>query len=100
MTNGEEKRQLIYIDDCIDNLLHITTLNGTMFHMTNNEWISIADVANIIANKLNVKIQKGDKIGYQCIEEANESHKYFTFKTSLHEGLQKIIESAKLYLKY
>ena len=99
MTNGEEKRQLIYINDCIDNLLHITTLNGTMFHLTNNKWISIADVANIIANKLNVKIQKGNQIGYQCIEEADESHKYFTFKTDLHEGLHKIIESAKLYLK-
>jgi len=98
MTDGKEERQLIYIDDCVRNLVLIRELNGKMFHLTNNKWISVAEIAQKIANIFNAKIKLNEHSGYQCKVEPNKTHKLFNFEVNIDEGIEKVIKKAKNYL--
>jgi nucleoside-diphosphate-sugar epimerase len=98
MTDGKEERQLIYIDDCIRNLLLIRELNGKMFHLTNNEWIPVVKIAEKVANMFNAKIKLGEHSGYQCKVEPNKTHKLFKFEVNIDQGIEKIVKRARSYL--
>ena len=98
MTSGEEERQLVYVDDCINNLLKARTLKENNIHITNGNWIKIADLANMIGKKLGIEVILGDKKGYDCKIDPNETYKLFEFNTSVEQGLDIIINKAKEYL--
>jgi hypothetical protein len=56
-------------------------------------------VATIIANKLNCELSLGNVKGYNNKLEADDTVKLLKFDKILEEGLQQVIETAKLYLK-
>jgi nucleoside-diphosphate-sugar epimerase len=99
MTTGEEERQFIHISDCVKNLVALRSEKERVIHFTNGTWYSIKEVAAIIANKLNCKLSLGDIKGYNNKLDANDTVKLLKFNTTLEEGLQQVIETAKMYLK-
>ena len=99
LTDGEEQRQFIYIEDCIQNLYKIRGSELKHYHLTSGQWISIFDLANVIAEKLNVPVAKGTIAGYNNKIDSNQSYHEFEFRTSLSEGVDLVIEKAESFLK-
>jgi nucleoside-diphosphate-sugar epimerase len=94
MTTGEEKRQFIYVEDCVRNLAKVSNMPLQEYHLTNGKWISILEVAQIIGQQLDVSVTAGSIKGYFNPVNTNESYKEFEFRFSLEEGIQKVIEKA------
>jgi len=61
LTNGQELRQFIHINDVCTALKTAMEKNlvGSVYDITSFEWVSILSVAEIIANELNVKLEIG-----------------------------------------
>jgi len=98
LTNGEEERQFIYMEDTVKNLIKMRKMKLKEVDMTNNQWIKIKDLAEIITNRLGVALELGEEKGYSVKIEAGETSKKFKFNTSIEEGIEKIIKKAKNYL--
>ena len=94
MTTGEEKRQFIYVEDCVRNLAQVSNMPLQEYHLTNGKWISILEVAQMIGQQLNVSVKAGSIEGYHNLVNTNDSYKEFEFRFSLEEGIQKVIEKA------
>jgi len=65
-TDGQESRQMLYVDDCIQcmillmNNYSIIDKNAN-YHITNFKWITIKEIATIVANQLNCSIHFTEK---------------------------------------
>lgn len=99
MTSGEEKRQFIFVKDCVRNLIRIREIKGTNFSLTNGQWLKIKEVAAKIASSLKIEIHLGNNKGYENLIEPNDSFKQFVFHHSLENGINEIIKSAEVYLQ-
>ncbi len=98
ITNGLEERQFIYIEDCVRNLMKIRDSKLNLFHLTNGNWMHIKDIANNIANKLNVPLIVGNDQGYSYKVDPDITYKIFDFKVSIETGIDILIKKAKDYL--
>lgn len=98
MTTGEEERQFIYVDDCIANLLRIRDMEVEEVHLTNGQWHSIKQIAEMVAQKLGAKVVPGDKKGYNNKVAPDATAALFEFPTSLEQGIDLIIEKTKSQL--
>ena len=97
MTDGSEQRQFLYADDCSECLLnlsqHYTSIPRTEeLHITNFEWHSILDVANIIADLYpGTQIQPAKNRDEVQLDKRNEPHpfilNYWKPKTELAQGI-------------
>ncbi|MFA6400835.1 MAG: NAD(P)-dependent oxidoreductase [Salinivirgaceae bacterium] len=99
MTNGEEERQFIFMHDTVKNLIKMREMGLKEADMTNNQWIKIKDLAQIITTKLGTPLELGSEKGYCVKIEANDTSKLFAFDTTLEVGVDNIIKLAKDYLK-
>ncbi len=100
MTSGEERRQFIFVEDCVKNLIRIRKMDGINFSLTNGKWMKIKEVATAIASHLKIEIQLGKERGYEnLIEPDNLLLKQFTFQYSLQDGINEIIKSANAFSK-
>lgn len=93
LTNGEEKRQFIHIDD-VCRAWHTVlseNLNG-VFDITSFEWVKIIDVAKIIASHTGSTVIPGVKEGRTPITPIKGKIPNWTPKISLEDGLKKMIE--------
>ncbi|RLD57313.1 MAG: hypothetical protein DRJ01_14025 [Bacteroidetes bacterium] len=99
LTNGEEERQFIFMEDTVKNLIRMREMGLKEVDMTNNRWIKIKDLAKIITTKIGTTLELGKEKGYSVRIEANETAKKFHFETTLEQGVDKIIKEAKKYLK-
>jgi nucleoside-diphosphate-sugar epimerase len=103
-TNGDESRQLLYVEDCAEALLTLTdqydTLDKTKpYHITSFKWTSIKEVAGIIHNI------HGGRMGMKWSSMTDQTQmnamnppdpyilNFWEPKTSLEEGIRKIYES-------
>ncbi|MFA4851948.1 MAG: NAD(P)-dependent oxidoreductase [Bacteroidales bacterium] len=99
LTNGNEERQFIYIEDCIRNLIKIRESNLNLFHLTNGDWLPIKKIAGVIADKLNVPLILGNEQGYSYKVNPDESYKLFDFLMPIDSGIEIILKKAKVYLQ-
>lgn len=100
-TNGLEKRNFLYADDCCEGLEAIM-INFDKFeqhaelHLANFEWNSILEVAEIVAKNFNARIIPGTSIDQvqQGIRNEPNSYllNYWKPVTSIHDGIKKIIQ--------
>lgn len=102
-TDGTESRQLLYAEDCAECMLMLSknyhTLNKDKnYHITSFEWVTIMDVANIISDISNCKIESSNKKDNTQKNAMNNADDYILNlwkpKTSLKDGIY------KLYKKY
>jgi UDP-glucose 4-epimerase len=54
--NGKQNKSYLYIDDCINALIHVATIERTfeIFNAGSNDRISVLDIANIVINELSL----------------------------------------------
>ena len=102
LTDGTELRQFLYVDDCSECLEILSNKYDEIprdkeLHITNFEWNSILDVANLISNyfggiEINPNINK-DSIQLDKRNEPNNFiFNYWIPKTSLKDGIESIIK--------
>lgn len=99
-TSGVEKRDFLFADDCCSGLLEIMNrtkdLESNEIHLASNSWTSILEIAEIIADYYKVDIYPGksnDSIqGGVKNFPSTEFSKYWSPKTSLKEGIYRIIQ--------
>lgn len=99
LTNGEEERQFIFMEDTVKNLILMREMGLKEVDMTNNNWIKIKELAKIITSKIGTSLELGEDQGYSIKIEANKTANKFQFSTTLEEGIDKIILKAQEYLK-
>jgi len=99
LTNGEEERQFIFMEDTVKNLIKMRKLGLKEVDMTNNEWIRIKELAKLITNRIGTTLELGEDKGYSVKIAADETSKQFSFETTIEQGIEKIIEKANIYLK-
>ena len=102
MTTGEEVRQFLYADDCCECLDILAEKYAEIdrekpLHVTNFENTSIMEVAKIISEYVPSRIVPGKLTDSVQQDARNEPDpyikKYWTSKTSLQEGIKKVVES-------
>jgi nucleoside-diphosphate-sugar epimerase len=92
MTNGEELRQFIYIDDVCEAWHMALDQNLKGIHdVTSFEWVRILDVANIIADLTGAKVITGEKAGSTPITPIKGKIPGWFPKIKLEDGLKKMI---------
>jgi nucleoside-diphosphate-sugar epimerase len=94
-TSGNERRQFVYAKDVADilvNLAHGVEYPGDILEITNNEWVSIKQLAYDIAARFDAKVYFTDKMdtvqGY--MNEPTVLMKYGF--TSLQDGIDDLIK--------
>ncbi len=98
LSSGEERRQFIYVEDCVKNLLKIRESDENEFSLTNNKWMKISEVAESLGKLLNLPVELGTEKGYENLLEPNPSWTKFKFDVSLDEGLKRILISANTFI--
>lgn len=94
LSTGEELRQFIHIED-VSRAMHTAmeqNLKG-VYDITNFEWISVLDVAKIIADKLNAKVICGTEIGRTPITPLVGKIPNWWPRVSISSGIDRMIES-------
>ena len=105
MTDGQELRQFLYVEDC-SRCLYILSQNFQKldkikdYHITSFEWISILDIANIVASQFeDVKIVPAKTKDIVQQDKRNKQNTYILNfwepKISLDEGIRSIIKKLK-----
>lgn len=94
MTNGEEKRQFIYVRDCAEALLHQFEINQKYADITSGEWMPVKRVAEILAEKLQVGLKFSDKPGPESFSSPSIFLEGWKPRFTLEEGLALTIEKA------
>ncbi len=98
MTTGEEERQFIYGADCVKNLYLIKSLKENEFDLSNGNWISIKNLGELIAGKLQATLSVGTTKGYNNHIDPQFNTKYFHFDYDLNKGVDEVIENGRRYL--
>jgi len=100
MTDGTEERQFLHAEDCSNALMILSQKYNDIdrdkeLHITNFEWNTILDVANIINEEIPCKITPSKEIDTVQLNKRNEPNpyilNYWKPTISLEEGIKKII---------
>jgi len=101
MTDGSEKRQFLYSEDCCTALYSIMKNYDSIdrnkkLHVTTGKWSSILDVANIISKYIPCEIEPSNKTDDVHLGVCNEPDPYilefWSSSFSLEDGIKKVIE--------
>ena len=104
LTDGKEERQFLHAEDCSNALVILSQQYNSVdrekeLHITNFEWNTILEVADIINETLPCKITPAKEIDTVQLNKRNEPDPYILnfWKPviSLKEGINKIIEEMK-----
>tara|TARA_R100000734_G_C3303203_1_gene93712 strand:- start:266 stop:1093 length:828 start_codon:yes stop_codon:yes gene_type:complete len=103
-TTGTEVRQFLYGDDCSECLFTLSKFYKTIdrnkeLHITNFEWTSIEEIAEIVQGEIECKIVPGIKEDNVQRDKRNEPNNYILNywkpRTTLKEGIKEIINLIK-----
>ncbi len=98
MTDGQEERQFIFMDDCVKNMVDIRNAGATRVDITDGKWVTIEYIAQQIASLHQVPLKLGSKQGYSNKIEPVLTYPLL-FTTDLRKGIDLISKSAKEYIK-
>ena len=104
MTDGKESRQFLYADDCCKALCllaqpenYATMSREANLHITNFEWSTILEVAQLVGQMLKVPVVPGQSADVVQKDLRNEPdpflQKYWQPETSLREGVSQVIKA-------
>lgn len=96
MTDGEENRQFIHIDD-VCRAFHTALTNNYsgVYDITSFEWVKIIDLANIISKYTGCKVILGSKSGSTPFTPIRGKLPGWTPQVGLDEGLSRLINAMK-----
>lgn len=101
-TTGEEHRQMLYSDDASECMFKICSLYDTLdksqsFGVSSFKWVTIKEIAQIIADKTGAKVIAGTRLDQTQQDARNEGNdralSFWQPTTSLDDGIQKMINA-------
>lgn len=101
LTTGQEEREFLYADDCSDALITLMERfdeipEDAPLHITSFESTKIIEVARIIADRFNARIEASSNVDSVQLDKRNEPDKfilnYWQPVTSIKAGINKVIE--------
>lgn len=96
MTNGEEKRQFVHIDDVCSAFHRAITLKTTeIYDVTSFEWISIYEVAQMISELTEAKLKLGEKMGSTPITPIKGKIPGWQSNVHLKKGIEIMVQDMK-----
>lgn len=100
LTTGEEFRQFIHINDICRALeMAATSPQGSLYDVTSFEWISVKQIAEIIAGFTNAEVVPGSIKGSTPITPIYGKIPSWQAKVTIEEGLSEMVESLKKSLQ-
>ena len=92
-TTGEEQRQFVYCRDACQ-AFHLSFAAGnreTVYHATSGVWISIKNVASLIAERTGAEVVPGDAVGATVRVESISTVPGWNASTGIEAGIDKTI---------
>lgn len=99
LSHGNEVRQFMFMDDCVNNLLEIRNRRIPRVDLSNGEWITILEVAKEIGKQTGAQVIPGSSESFSIKIEPDFSNYECTVETPLHVGIAKVIREAQLFIK-
>lgn len=98
LTTGEEKRRFLYKTDCVQALM--TLFDGPLqtAEIAGPKWHTIREVAEEVAQQLNVEVECGQMKGSEVPIDPTEPLPDWKPSVTLREGVGLVIEEARSYL--
>lgn len=100
LTDGQEVRQFIHIDDVCEawHLALSRDLKG-IHDVTSFEWIKIIDIANKIASITGAKVIPGEKSGSTPLTPMSGKISGWSPKVGIDEGIKRMVKEAEAILR-
>jgi nucleoside-diphosphate-sugar epimerase len=93
MTNGEEIRQFIHVDDVCDAFhLALSGRLGGIYDVTTFEWVSVRSMAQLIADLTGAKVVPGTRVGLTPVTPMVGKVPDWKPNLTLREGLSKMVD--------
>ena len=91
MSSGKERRQFVYVKDCVEGLLHQRRTGQQMADITSGFWTTIKEMSEVIAQKMGTDVKYGDKDGYESLIEPTMPlagwKPHYSLEKAIHEML-------------
>lgn len=102
LSDGEEKRQFIHMDDVCDGIYHVLNNNliDEVYDLTSFEWTTIKKIADIIGSYTNAKVIPGPiKGSKRSVAKIKGKPPGWNPKVTIEDGLKAMIRYATLSKK-
>ena len=100
LTDGSERRRFLYKTDCVEALIQLFDGPRASAEIAAGQWITIQQVAEEIANQLDVGTQFGELKGSECLVDPSEMLPDWSPRVTLAQGVAQVIAEARAYLKH
>jgi nucleoside-diphosphate-sugar epimerase len=100
LTNGEEKRQFVHIND-VCQAFHSALDMGLqgVYDVTSFEWVSVIDVARIIAKEAGAELFPGNKVGSTPLTPLQGRIPGWLPRIDLQNGLKGMVQESRIKYK-
>ena len=95
MTSGEERRQFLHADDVAAALIHQRKSGQPLADVTSGMWLSIRELATLIAQTLDARLEVGDAPGYESLIEPSQPLEGWKPAIDLSTGVQMIAQKMR-----
>lgn len=100
LTDGEEQRQFVHINDVCSAFHRAISDNLTgVYDVTSFEWVRVVDAARIIAEFTGAKLVPGDRRGSTPITPIKGKIPGWLPEVSIHDGLKGLVDKVRLLLE-
>lgn len=95
LSSGTERRQFLHVDDCADALIRQRQTRQPIADVTSDAWISIREIAEIVARHTGAKVVPGEKPGYESLVEPSCPLDGWNPSIDLETGIGMVIRTMK-----
>jgi nucleoside-diphosphate-sugar epimerase len=98
MTDGLERRRVIYKTDCVPALIKLFGGSKQFAEVAGPEWVTIRQVGEEIARQLSVEFSAGAATGSEVMVDPKDLLPEWEPRVTLKEGVARVIADARVYL--
>ncbi|MFQ5995755.1 MAG: NAD-dependent epimerase/dehydratase family protein [Acidiferrobacterales bacterium] len=95
LTSGEERRQFLHADDAADALIFQRESQQSLADVTSGAWVSIREVAELIANQFSATVSPGSEPGYSSLVEPTHWLEGWQLTIDLSAGIEMVIKKMR-----
>ena len=93
-TTGEERRQFLYVKDCIEGLLHQRRTGQLLADITTGEWVTVRDLAGAVADAMGRPVAFGDRPGYEHLVDPSSPLEGWGPRYNLAGGVREMLQES------